>query len=184
LHLLANSPQVQERLHREAIAHLDLDADDPGALRDLALARNVFREALRLFPPVGFLARQCTQAQRLREKSVRAGASVVVAPWLIQRHRDLWARPDEFDPDRYDRDDETPTARDSLRRAYLPFGMGPRVCIGAAFAQQEAALVLAILARQFRFEPAPGAVPEPVGRLTIRAERGIRLRIHPRGSGA
>jgi cytochrome P450 len=202
LHLLANSPDVQERLHAEAAARLDLDAADPGSLRDLALARNVFREALRLFPPVGFLARQCAAPRTLRDKRVRAGASVVVSPWLIQRHKELWARPDVFDPDRYDDEDgraaglagddeaetvssSTPSARESLRRAYLPFGMGPRVCIGAAFAQQEAALVLAVLARQFRFEPVPGERPEPVGRLTIRAEHGIRLRVFPRvGAGA
>jgi cytochrome P450 len=184
LHLVANSPDVQRRLHEEACLHLDLEGEDPGALKDLVLARNVFREALRLFPPVGFLARQCTRTQTMREKSVRTGASVVVAPWLIQRHRDLWARPDEFDPDRYEREDESPAARESLRRAYLPFGMGPRVCIGAAFALQEGALVLGLLARQFRFEPAPGAVPEPVGRLTIRAEHGIRLRVFQRGKSA
>ncbi len=182
LHLLANSPELQERLHREALAGLDLRSDDAAALKDLSLARNVFREALRLFPPVGFLARQCTRAQPMRDKEIAAGSSVIVSPWLIQRHRALWSRPDEFDPDRYDRDDETPGARESLRRAYLPFGMGPRVCIGAAFALQEASLVLATLARQFRFEPAPGVVPEPVGRLTIRAEHGIRLRVFQRGA--
>jgi len=180
LHLLANSPQVQERLHREARERLDLASEDAGALKDLALARNVFRETLRLFPPVGFLARQCTHAQGMRDKQVAAGSSVIVSPWLIQRHRALWTRPDEFDPDRYDRDDEAPSARESLRRAYLPFGMGPRVCIGAAFALQEASLVLATLAQRFRFEPLEGAVPEPVGRLTIRAERGIRLRVFRR----
>jgi cytochrome P450 len=184
LHLLANSPDVQERLHREAMARLDPASDDAGAIKDLALARNVFRETLRLFPPVGFLARQCTRTQPMRDKRVGAGASVIVSPWLIQRHRELWARPDEFDPDRYDREDEAPAARDSLRRAYLPFGMGPRVCIGAAFALQEASLVLATLARRFRFEPAPGAVPEPVGRLTIRAEHGIRLRVFQRRADA
>lgn len=194
LHLLAHSPEVQERMHVEAVAKLDLSATDPGSLRDLSLSRNVFREALRLFPPVGFLARQCAEARGMRDKRVRAGSSVVVSPWLIHRHRELWARPDEFDPDRYggDLDSDSaplaaagaeadePSARESLRRAYLPFGMGPRVCIGAAFAQQEAALVLSVLARGFRVEPVPGEVPEPVGRLTIRAEHGIRLRVFPR----
>src|SRR5262249_12564265 len=121
LHLLANSADVQERLHAEALANLDLSGEDPGALKDLVLARSVFREALRWFPPVGFLARQCTHAQSMRDKKVPAGASVIISPWLIQRHRELWARPDEFDPDRYDREDETPPAKESLRRAYLPF---------------------------------------------------------------
>jgi cytochrome P450 len=187
LHLLANSPDVQERLHREAVESLDLGSDEAGAIKDLSLARNVFREALRLFPPVGFLARQCTRAQTLREKALRVGASVMVSPWLIHRHRELWARPDEFDPDRFERlgeDDGMPTARDSLRRAFLPFGMGPRVCIGAAFALQESALVLAVLAREFRFEPVPGEVPEPVGRLTIRSGNGIRLRVFRRERSA
>ncbi len=208
LHLLANSPDVQDRLHAEAVAHLDLDDDDPGLLRDLPLARNVFREVLRLFPPVGFLARQCTRDRLMRDKRVRAGASVIVSPWLIQRHRGLWARPDAFDPDRYaaggedeglgavtgsgrngrsgegDAVPDVPSAAESLRQAYLPFGMGPRVCIGAAFALQEATLLLAVLARDFRFEPLPGDVPEPVGRLTIRAERGIRLRVFRRRAAA
>lgn len=185
LHLLAHAPDVQERLHAEALALFDPASEDPGAMKDLALARNVFREALRLFPPVGFLARESAQACTLRDKRVPAQASVVVSPWLIQRHRALWARPDEFDPDRYDDDAsaDAPTARESLRRAYLPFGLGPRVCIGAAFAQQEATLILATLAREFRFTPAPGHVPAPVGRLTIRAENGIRLRVHRRRSG-
>jgi cytochrome P450 len=189
LHLLANAPAVQERLHAEALALFDPASNDPSAMKDLVLARNVFREALRLFPPVGFLARQSAKACTMRDKHLPAEASVVVSPWLIHRHRGLWARPDEFDPDRYDATPaapeqvDTPSARESLRRAYLPFGLGPRVCIGAAFAQQEATLILATLARGFRFAPVPGHVPEPVGRLTIRAENGIRLRVFQRRGG-
>ena len=190
LHLLAHSPSVQERLHQEAVALFDPNEDDPSAIKDLALARNVFREALRLFPPVGFLARESAQACTMRDKQVPSRASVVISPWLIQRHRELWARPDEFDPDRFDTspdavppEDTALPVRESLRKAYLPFGMGPRVCIGAAFAQQEAALILATLAREFRFEPVPGHVPEPVGRLTIRAENGIRLKVFQREGG-
>ena len=167
-----------------------LDTEGANAIKDLTLARDVFRETLRLFPPVGFLARQSAQACPMRDKTVPAGGSVVVSPWLIQRHRDLWARPDEFDPDRYSRDQpsmseplDEPAARESLRQAYLPFGMGPRICIGAAFALQEAALILALLAQHVRVAPVPGETPEPVGRLTIRAENGIRLRIFPREAG-
>lgn len=191
LHLLAHDPQVQARLHEEACRVLPaLDTEGASAIKDLTLARDVFRETLRLFPPVGFLARQSAQACPMRDKTIPAGGSVVVSPWLIQRHRDLWARPDEFDPDRYNRDQpsmaeplDEPAARESLRQAYLPFGMGPRICIGAAFALQEAALILALVARHVRVEPVPGETPEPVGRLTIRAENGIRLKIFPREAG-
>jgi cytochrome P450 len=186
LHLLAHSPAVQERLCAEARPQLDALRGDPGVLKDLPLARNVFREALRLFPPVGFLARQAAQSCPMRDKRVPAGASVVVSPWLIHRHRELWARPDEFDPDRFAEGaaepEGAPAPRESQRRAYLPFGMGPRVCIGATFALQEATLVLATLAAHFRFEPVPGHVPEPVGRLTIRADNGILLNVFPRNA--
>ena len=73
----------------------------------------------------------------MRKKTVPAGATVVVAPWLIHRHRDLWPEPDAFNPDRYDGD----ASRDALKQAYLPFGMGPRVCMGAAFALRPADLM-------------------------------------------
>ncbi|HSI57033.1 MAG TPA: cytochrome P450 [Ideonella sp.] len=193
LHMLANAPEVQQRLHDEAAGGLAAALADPGELKGLVLARNVFRETLRLFPPVGFFARQASSACTMRDKTVPAGASVLISPWLIQRHRALWAAPDAFDPDRYERDESSagaatgeavdgalPSTRESLRKAYLPFGMGPRVCIGAAFALQEATLILATLARHFRFEPVPGHAPEPVGRLTIRAENGIRLKVFAR----
>lgn len=187
LHLLAHAPTVQERLHAEALRGLaqgPLDA--PGAIKDLVLTRNVFRESLRLFPPVGFLARQAAQSCTLRDKPVPERAAVLVSPWLIQRHRELWSRPDEFDPDRYNEDTaeppDDPPAKLSMRQAYLPFGMGPRVCIGAAFALQEASLVLAMLAHRLRFEPVAGHVPQPVGRLTIRSANGIRLHVFKRQS--
>ena len=91
-----------------------------------------------------------------------------------------------FDPFRFDEGKQTQgsSTRESLKNAYLPFGLGARVCIGAAFALQEASLVLASLAREFRFEPVEGEAPQPVGRLTIRAENGIRLRLWPREAHA
>ena len=112
----------------------------------------------------------------VRDKSVKAGSTVSVAPWLMHRHRTHWQRPDVFDPERF----QTESGKDSLRSAYLPFSLGPRVCLGASFAMQEATLILASLARRYRFEPLPDHVPKPIGRLTIRSENGIRLRIHRR----
>jgi cytochrome P450 len=174
LWLVANDPAVQERLHAEARTLPATPA--PGDVRRLALTWNVFRETLRLFPPVGFFAREARASCPMRDKTVPAGASVVVAPWLIHRHRRLWRDPDVFDPDRYAEEG----ARESLRQAWLPFGMGQRVCLGAAFARQEGALILASLLAHYRLEPVPGHIPQPVGRLTVRSANGVRLQLHRR----
>ncbi|MEO8281162.1 MAG: cytochrome P450 [Ideonella sp.] len=176
LHLLANAPDVQQRVQAEVDRVLGTRTPEAADLRELTLVRQVFREALRLFPPVGFLTREAVAADRMRDKDIPAHASVVISPWLIHRHRELWSHPDAFDPDRFD----TPAGRESAKTAYLPFGIGPRVCIGANFALQEATLLLAMLAQHYRLEPVPGQSPEPVGRITIRSANGVRLRIFRR----
>lgn len=178
LHLLARDPEIQQRVCDEVRTVCGDGPIDYGHVKDLEFTRNVFREVLRLFPPVGFMARECAAPKTMRDKSVAAGASVVVAPWLIHRHRELWERPDEFDPDRF----AEPAGRESARSAYLPFGLGPRVCIGAAFALQEAVLILASVARRYRLQPVPGRDPVPVGRLTIRSANGVFLKIEKRSS--
>jgi len=175
-HLIANAPGVQERMAVEAVAAMGHGPAAQTHMKAMPLTRNVFREALRLFPPVGFIARESAQRCPMRDKVVPQGASVVVSPWLIQRHRNRWGAPDDFDPDRFEREE----SRDALRNAYLPFGMGPRVCLGAAFALQEATLILASIVRGFHLAPLPGHTPMPVGRLTIRSENGVRLRIERR----
>jgi cytochrome P450 len=179
-HLLAQAPDVQARVHAEVTAQLGDRAPALGDMKALTLTRNVFRETLRLFPPVGFMARQTAGSCPMRKKQVPAGATVVVAPWLIHRHRDLWPEPDAFNPDRYDGD----ASREALKQAYLPFGMGPRVCMGAAFALQEATLILAQLVRHHRLDAVAGHVPQPVGRLTIRSANGVRLRLFRRTNHA
>ena len=178
LHLVAQSPHIQDRMFTEIEALGPAGEAMPSSMKHLALTRNVFRETLRLFPPVGFLARQSALRCPMRDKTVEEGASVVISPWLIHRHRDLWHEPDAFNPDRYLNDE----SRDSLRSAYLPFGMGPRVCIGAAFAQQEAVLILSSIVRQYRLQPVPGHVPRPVGRLTIRPSNGMPLMLQRRAT--
>lgn len=180
LHLLANSPDIQERMLDEVKTVIGDRSAEPTDIKKLELAQHVFRETLRLFPPVGFIARESVDPCTMRDKAVPAKACVMVAPWLIQRHRKMWAQPDAFDPDRYSREDSQAASRESLRDAYLPFGMGPRVCLGAAFALQEAVLILASLIRHYRLVPVPGHVPQPVGRLTIRSFNGVRLTLHRR----
>lgn len=180
LHLLANSSDVQQRMHDEVAQQLGARAPTLADMKPMELTRNVFRETLRLFPPVGFMARQAATTCPMREKQVHSGATVVVAPWLIQRHREIWPRPDDFDPDRY-RNDES---RDALKQGFLPFGMGPRVCLGAAFALQEATLILARLIQCYELKPVPGHIPQPVGRLTIRSANGVRLLLNRRPAWA
>ena len=175
-YLMANAPEVQERMHKEVVGQI---ADRQPVLADmryLDLVRNVFRESLRLFPPVGFMARQSAAACPIGKKNIEKGATVVVSPWLIQRHHALWDDPDAFNPDRYDND----ASRESLKHAYLPFGMGPRVCMGAAFALQEATLILASLVSTYRISSLPDHEPQPVGRLTVRSMNGVRLKLHKR----
>jgi cytochrome P450 len=176
-YLMANAPDIQERMHQEVVMHLADRQPELTDMRYLDLVRNVFRETLRLFPPVGFMARQSTSVCPMRKKTIEQGATVVVSPWLIQRHRELWNDPDVFNPDRYDND----ASRESLKQAYLPFGMGPRVCMGAAFALQEATLILACLVRDYRISALSEHEPQPVGRLTIRSANGVRLKLHRRG---
>ncbi len=170
-HLIAHRKDIQERMLAETTQLGNTATLQAPDLKSLVLTRNVFRETLRLFPPVGFIARQSDRSCPLGGKQIDAGATVVVAPWLIQRHRKYWQSPDSFDPDRFDQ----PETRQSLRQAYLPFGMGPRVCLGAAFALQEATLILARLVRDYELTPVPDHNPIPVGRLTIRSANGVRL---------
>ena len=181
-YLLANAPEIQARLHTEIVTAIGNQSEpDIKELLKLELLRNVFRESLRLFPPVGFFARQTTQPECMRDKQLQTGAAVLIAPWLIQRHRRYWPKPDAFDPDRYSRHDaQYEQNREALRDAYLPFGMGARVCIGNAFALQEAVLILALVLRDFELLPVPSRTPQPVGRLTIRSSNGIWLTLCPR----
>ncbi|MDQ0467175.1 cytochrome P450 [Labrys wisconsinensis] len=176
LYLIAACPHIQDKLLAEAEAVLGEREPRFSDMKRLAYCRDVFREALRLYPPVAFLLRDASERCPVYNKTAEAGETVIISPWLVQRHRELWERPDEFDPDRF----STPAGEASARCAYLPFSQGPRVCIGAAFALQEATLVLASLVRRFEFALVPGHTPEPVARLTLRSENGVRLLVRRR----
>ena len=145
-------------------------------LRKLGITRNVFAETLRLFPPVPFLPREATKTCPFRNKTAEKGTIVSISPWMLQRHRAHWQNPDAFDPDRFDR----PETREAERNCYIPFSKGPRVCLGASFALQEATIILSALASRYRFEPKPGFTPRVVGRLTLRSEAGIWLNVSRR----
>ncbi len=134
-------------------------------------ASDVFRETLRLYPPVGFFMREAACPFTMRNKNIPQGATVTLSPWLLQRHRSHWENPDTFEPERF----QNGCSAESIKNAYIPFGKGPRVCIGAGFATQEALLVMASLLKEFRFDCSTAHTPEPVGRVTIRPANGVHL---------
>lgn len=171
LYLLATHPEVQERVAAEAAAL----RPEFGTMAGLRLTRDVFREALRLYPPVPMLVRETLRPEEFRGRKVRRGAQVVISPWHLHRHERLWERPDEFDPDRW--------AGEVPQGGYLPFSRGPRVCPGAGFAMLEGTLLLAHLLRAFRFQALESRVPVPLAHLTVRARDGIWLRVSPRTMG-
>jgi cytochrome P450 len=180
LYLISVRADIQERMHEEAVAAFGDREPEFSDVRHLRLTRDVLRETLRLYPTLPLLGREATRVEHMRSRLIKPGSLVFVSPWIIQRHRKLWDRPDEFDPDRFSR----PETKESIRSAYLPFSAGPRVCLGASFAMQEGVLILAYLVRHFRFQPVPGHEPQPVARLTLRAENGVRLHILHRETAA
>jgi cytochrome P450 len=174
LYLLALYPDAQERVAAEAAAFGENPAFSD--MSKLTFTRDVFREALRLYPPVPMMVRQATRGERFRNRDVAPGSQIVISPWHLHRHALLWDRPDAFDPDRYG----TEAGRACLRAAYIPFSTGPRVCPGAGFAMVEGPLLLALLLKDWRLEPVQGRAPVPVAHLTVRAKDGIWLRLHRR----
>jgi cytochrome P450 len=174
-YLIARDPALQAALRDE------VETASGGAplayehLRPMTRINNVFRETLRLYPPLAFLTREVTCPVQMRDKHLEPGAMLVVSPWLVQRNRDNFPEPHGFDPDRFDDPDQA----SACRHAYLPFGKGPRICVGAGFAVQEAKLAIAGLLRTFTIETVPGEVPEPVSRLTLRAKDGVLLKLTP-----
>jgi len=171
LYLLSECPDLQEALAIEIGREAGSGPIAFEHLRGLAGVRNLFRETLRLYPPVSFLVREVTAPVRLRDKLLQKGAMIVISPWLIQRNRTNWKCPHAFAPERFD----DPEEAEACRRAYMPFGKGPRICIGAGFAQQEAMLTLASIVRRFRLRYPAIKRPEPVSRLTLRPKSAVRL---------
>ena len=171
LYLMALYPDWQERLAAEAQA---LETCDFSVMSKLRLSRDVFRETLRLYPPVPMMVRENTCPEEMRERLVRKGSQLVISPWHLHRHTRLWDNPDGFDPTRW----HTENGKKCQREAFIPFSAGARVCPGAGFAMIEGPLILSRILRDYRVEAGP--VPVPVAHLTVRAKNGIRLTVRER----
>nr|WP_319250599.1 cytochrome P450 [uncultured Celeribacter sp.] len=177
LWLLAANPEVQARVAQEALALGP--APQFSDLSKLRFTKDVFRETLRLYPPVPMMVRESACPVQFRARRVPKGAQIVLSPWHLGRHQRFWDDPDCFDPDRF----KTENGKACLRDAFIPFSAGPRVCTGAGFAMVEGPLLLALIVQTFQIEKVEGRDPVPVAHLTVRSRDGIWLRLTPRQRG-
>jgi cytochrome P450 len=173
IYCLAEAPWEREKVEAEIDAVLPQTPDPADWLEAMPLTRAAFEEAMRLYPPVASISREAVEEDRFAELEIVKGAQIQVMPWTVHRHRKLWDRPDAFLPERFH-----PDNREKIDRfQYLPFGAGPRVCIGASFALQEAVIALAVLLSRFRFDTVAETKPWPVQKLSTQPEGGLPMRV-------
>jgi len=172
--LLSQSAEWRERVKAEV--DREMKGGPAGLPHRLVATRAVIEEAIRLYPPIAAISRVALDEDELGGESVRRGSLIVISPYVLHRHRLLWDRPEVFDPSRF-----LGSRRSKIDRfAYLPFGVGPRKCIGSAFALQEATLVLAAIAKNFDFALCPNHKVWPILRVTLRPANGLPMLIRKR----
>ena len=176
-YVLSQRPDWERKLHAELAGVLGHRAPTEADLPKLSLTRRIIEETMRLYPPApGLSARVAQAADEVAGVQIPKGGTVVVSSWVLHRHRALWDDPERFDPDRF-----LPERSVGRHRfAYLPFGGGPRVCIGQMLAMTEATLILATLAQRFRLRLRPGHQVEIQQRITIRPRDGLPMTLERR----
>lgn len=172
-YLLAHAPAVEAKLHAELDAVLGGRPAEFSDYEKLTYTRMVVEEAMRLYPPAHTTAREAIRDDRFGDLEISAGTVVIISPWLMHRHRMYWRDPDVFDPENF-----APERAAARRRyTYIPFGAGPRICIGQGFAMIEAVIILATLAQRLRFRLVPGAQVMPVARITLRPSPALPMTV-------
>jgi cytochrome P450 len=173
LYLLARSPEWT-RLVKDEIAEVTAGAPLAAEHIDkLVLTQQVLKESMRLYPPVPLLSRQAVADVAIGSHTIKAGTSIIVPIYAIHRHRKRWHDPNVFDPDRFAPENEAKITR----YQYMPFGAGPRICIGMAFAMVEATAMLATMLQAVRFETLGGYEPLPLARVTLHPKGGMPLKV-------
>jgi cytochrome P450 len=169
LYLLSQFPDTDARVAEEV-------RGANGDLSKLLYTRMVIEEALRLYPPAPFVSRDSVGPDTIGPIEIRARTSVLISPWILHRHRELWEAPDYFEPERF-----APGRRETIHRfAYIPFGAGPHICIGMGFAMQEALICLSAIVSRFRLTLVEGHPVVPLARLTLRPEFGLKMVVEKR----
>jgi cytochrome P450 len=176
LYLLSQHPAVEDKLSAELHRVLGGRSPQHEDLAALPYARMVIEESMRLYPPAHMIPREAVVDDVAGGQPIPKGSLAFIAPWIIHRHRKLWDDPERFEPERFSAE----RAAQRPRFAYLPFGGGPRICIGSAFAMMELTLILANLAQRFRFRLVPGHPVVPQGLITLHAQHGMKMTLEPR----
>ncbi|HEV2563000.1 MAG TPA: cytochrome P450 [Rhizomicrobium sp.] len=175
-YLLSQAGADDARVAREAADILKGRSAGSEDVPALVFTRAVIEESMRLYPPAPILSRDSIGPDKIGPVNIEANTSVVVSPWIIQRHRKLWKAPDYFMPERF-----MPGEREKIHRfAYIPFGAGPRICIGMGFAMTEAVVILSTIAQRYRLDLSPGFVVAPQARITLRPKYGLKMRVFKR----
>ena len=172
LYLCAFDPEVQDKLRVEAQTVLQGRTATAADCAALPYTEQVIKEALRLYPPAAFISRTAQGEDVLCDRDIQRKDTVMLPIYALHRHHAIWDNPDQFDPMRF------ASGHKPDRYAYLPFGDGPRICIGAQFAMIEATIILATLISRFSFERIEGRDPKPVMVLTLRPEGGVPLKVN------
>jgi cytochrome P450 len=176
-YLLSLHPEEEAKLHAELDAVLGGRVPTHDDLEKLSYTRMVIDEALRLYPPAPALTgRVAREADEICGRPIAKGTEIAILPWVVHRHHTLWAEPGRFDPERFSRAKSTTRPR----FAYLPFGGGPRTCIGAQLALTEVSLLVATMARRYRLKLVPQQDIVLSHRVTQRPRDGIRMQLERR----
>jgi len=181
LYCVANSPHVRDAMEDEIDSVLAIGAEPVTWLDRMPWTRAAFEEALRLYPPAPSINREAIADDRWTSESgetveIPKDVTILVMPWTLHRHELYWEKPRAFMPERF-----LPENRERIHRyQFLPFGAGPRICIGATFAMQEAVIALAVLMQRYRFDAIEGTAPWPVQRLTTQPANGLAMRVTAR----
>jgi cytochrome P450 len=180
-YLLATHPSAEAALHAELDQVLGGRTPTAEDLPRLVFVRQVLDETMRLYPPLPvMILRRAAAADVVCGRRIPKRSTIGIMPWVLHRHNKLWHDPDRFDPGRFNPDQVASRSRYS----YLPFGIGPHVCVGASLAVMQLVLAIAVLAQRFRFRLTPGHQIEPTAWINLRPKGGIRMIVEPRaGSG-
>jgi len=175
LYILACAPSWQDAVRSEVQNVTKGAPVESRHIDELGLTTRVLKEAMRLYPPAPVIARVNTKFMRAGGENLPVGSNIVFPVYAIHRHRKLWSDPDRFDPDRFLPENEKSIARTQ----YMPFGAGPRICIGQSFAQIEAIALLAVFIRAAQFDWDGHHEPEALSRITLRPAGGMPLNVTP-----